>query len=94
MRVRVESSSSSSRAVQQSVPGKKRRIARHLAVGFPGREKSCCCCCCCCPSDSLTQVGAFLSEGVLIGQSFVESSEKELVFPGCFLAWSHRPRPQ
>ena len=89
MRVRVESSSSSSsRAVQQSVPGKKRRIARHLAVGFPVREKSCC------SSDSLTQVGAFLSEGVLIGQSFVESSEKELVFPGCFLAWSHRPRPQ
>ena len=93
MRVRVESSSSSSsRAVQQSVPGKKRRIARHLAVGFPVREKSSCCCCS--SSDSLTQVGAFLSEGVLIGQSFVESSEKELVFPGCFLAWSHRPRPQ
>ena len=91
MRVRVESSSSSSRAVQQSVPGKKRRIARHLAVGFPVREKSCCCSS---SSDSLTQVGAFLSEGVLIGQSFVESSEKELVFPGCFLAWSHRPRPQ
>ena len=78
--------------MQQSFPGKERRIARHLAVGFPGREKSCFCCYC--SSDSLTQVGAFLSEGVLIGQSFVESSEKELVFPGCFLAWSHRPRPQ